>query len=155
MKATVWAESSIFYICSLYTPRQSADMSQLGVSPFSPFLTYFLSFHCSRFSFYINYLWSLMFNFILISLLNFILFVWLWSTKDIKWMCLHSPYCKKPLYSWNKWLLWILIDFDHLHKWFISLSLVEIYTLMFILKYGIARWKTWLNFVQEIMYLIW
>ena len=38
MKATVLAESFWFFsFYTLYAPQQSADMSQVGVAPFSPF----------------------------------------------------------------------------------------------------------------------
>ena len=56
MKATVLAESFLYFISSpssLSAPVISTDVSQVGVAHFSSFEN-FLSFHLSRFSFYIN-----------------------------------------------------------------------------------------------------
>ena len=47
----------LIFIYSFYTrnaPWQSVDISQVGVTPFSPFNNFFLSFHFYSFSFYIN-----------------------------------------------------------------------------------------------------
>ena len=53
MKVTVLAESSISFLQILSAPAMSTDMSQVGVVLF-PCFKYFLSFHLSRFFFYID-----------------------------------------------------------------------------------------------------
>jgi hypothetical protein len=59
-EATVLAESSeyIHFHHDLSAPAISTDMSQVGVTLFPSFLYIFLSFHLSRFSFYIYQIFS-------------------------------------------------------------------------------------------------
>ena len=54
LKPKWWLKALLSFHWDLYATKMSTDMSQVGVALFPSFLTYFLSFHLSRFSFYIN-----------------------------------------------------------------------------------------------------